>query len=189
MSDRPDLRGALRVKPGTKVDLSKLDPGQTHGRQKESAEQEISELLGRMAQLQDKLWAEQKHALLIVLQGIDASGKDGSIRTLLRFVNPAGVETANFKVPSAEEAAPERTWGVPGRVRGVHVTPLSAEVWTPAPPSSTSLVASADIATIPKSNVPGCWVHVAPASEEKNRLPPGSKVEATSFVPSADDAT
>jgi PPK2 family polyphosphate:nucleotide phosphotransferase len=118
MSDRPDLRGALRVKPGTKVDLSKLDPGETHGHQKESAEQEISELLGRMAQLQDKLWAEQKHALLIVLQGIDASGKDGTIRRVMTAFNPQGCVVAGFKVPTGEELAHDFLWRIHKRTPG-----------------------------------------------------------------------
>jgi PPK2 family polyphosphate:nucleotide phosphotransferase len=118
MSDRPDLRGALRVKPGTKVDLSKLDPGETHGHRKESAEQEISELLGRMAQLQDKLWAEQKHALLIVLQGIDASGKDGTIRRVMTAFNPQGCVVAGFKVPTGEELAHDFLWRIHKRTPG-----------------------------------------------------------------------
>src|SRR3954454_16443765 len=122
MSDRPDLRGALRVKSGTKVNLSKLDPAETHGRQKETAEEEISEQLGRMAQLQDKLWAEQKHALLIVLQGIDASGKDGTIRRVMTAFNPQGCVVAGFKVPTAEELGHDFLWRIHKR------TPAKGEI-------------------------------------------------------------
>ena len=118
MSDRPDLRSALRVNSGSKVNLSKLDPAETHGREKATAEEEISELLDRMAQLQDKLWAEQKQALLVVLQGIDASGKDGTMRRVMTAFNPQGCVFAGFKVPTAEELAHDFLWRVHKRTPG-----------------------------------------------------------------------
>jgi PPK2 family polyphosphate:nucleotide phosphotransferase len=118
MAAATNLRDKLRVRPDSKVDLSKLDPGATHGRQKESAEAEMTELLGRMSDLQDKLWAEQKHALLIVLQGIDAAGKDGTIRRVMTAFNPQGCVVAGFKVPTGEELAHDFLWRIHKRTPG-----------------------------------------------------------------------
>src|SRR3954454_23009658 len=118
MGGNTDLRKQLRVEPGTKVDLSKRDPGETYGRAKETAEAEIAELLTRMSDLQDKLWAEQKRALLIVLQGIDASGKDGTIRRVLTAFNPQGCVVAGLKVPTAEELGHDFLWRIHKRAPG-----------------------------------------------------------------------
>jgi len=112
MGGNTDLRKQLRVEPGTKVDLSKRDPGETYGRAKETAEAQITELLTEMSDLQDKLWAEQKRALLIVLQGIDASGKDGTIRRVMTAFNPQGCVVAGFKVPTGEELAHDFLWRI-----------------------------------------------------------------------------
>ena len=67
-------------------------------------------LTARVAELQELLYANATHALLIVLQGIDASGKDGAIKKLLRDAAPIGVEIANFKQPSGEERAHDFLW-------------------------------------------------------------------------------
>jgi PPK2 family polyphosphate:nucleotide phosphotransferase len=66
----------------------------------------------RIAELQELLYANSRQALLLVFQGLDASGKDGAIRKVLHYVNPAGVQTAYFKVPSAEEKAHDFLWRV-----------------------------------------------------------------------------
>jgi PPK2 family polyphosphate:nucleotide phosphotransferase len=83
------------------------------GRREKAATKELTDDLSRkLDDLQRLLYANARHAVLLILQGMDASGKDGSIRTLLRYVNPAGVETANFKVPSAEESAHDYLWRI-----------------------------------------------------------------------------
>jgi quercetin dioxygenase-like cupin family protein len=66
----------------------------------------------RIGVLQQLLYANSSHAILLLFQGMDASGKDGSVRSVLSHVNPAGVETANFKVPSDEERAHDYLWRV-----------------------------------------------------------------------------
>ncbi|MBC7366272.1 MAG: polyphosphate kinase 2 family protein [Undibacterium sp.] len=74
---------------------------------------EKTEKFGRqIGDLQQLLYANGSHAALLIFQGMDASGKDGAVRTVLEYVNPAGVETANFKVPSAEEAAHDFLWRI-----------------------------------------------------------------------------
>src|SRR5512146_502967 len=96
-----------RVKPGRQLDLGTWDPGD-HGAfdgDKDAAESKLQKLTERMCELQELLYAECKHKLLIVLQGMDTSGKDGVIQHVFAGTNPAGVRVANFKVPTQQELA------------------------------------------------------------------------------------
>ncbi len=116
MARDSDLRSALRVKPATRVDLSKRDPADFHGWNKQDAQLATSEQLDRLADLHDRLWAEGRHAVLVVLQGIDASGKDGAIKRVMSAFNPQGTNVSSFKVPTPEEAAHDFLWRVHDRV-------------------------------------------------------------------------
>ncbi len=118
MSEPPDLRAELRVKPGSEVHLSKLDPAATFGWQKGAAVGATAGLDERLADLQDRLWAGAQRGVLVVLQGIDASGKDGTIRRVMTSFNPQGCNVASFKVPTAEEAAHDFLWRVHRHVPG-----------------------------------------------------------------------
>src|SRR5258706_12596532 len=95
-----------------KIRLADFDPDADGGLDKEKTKEKTDKYCHRIGELQDMLYAISKDALLLVFQGVDASGKDGSIRSVLHHVNPAGVETANFKVPSAEERAHDYLWRV-----------------------------------------------------------------------------
>ena len=94
------------VDPGSKVRLGKIDPGSS-GKQesRDSALKEIAGLLERIDRLQYLLYADASQSLLIVLQGLDAAGKDGVIRHLFTGMDPQGTKVAAFKQPSKEEAA------------------------------------------------------------------------------------
>ncbi len=116
MAKRTDLRDALRVKPGARVGLAKLDLGESFGWDKDAAAPELEKQLGRLADLQDRFWAEAKRSVLVVLQGIDAAGKDGTINKVMEAFNPQGCPVTSFKVPSAEELAHDFLWRVHGRV-------------------------------------------------------------------------
>jgi PPK2 family polyphosphate:nucleotide phosphotransferase len=118
MSKASDLRDKLRVHPGTRLRLADIDPAATHGWSKVAGERATEELLERMADAQDRLWAEAKHGVLIVLQGIDASGKDGTIRRVMTAFNPQGCNVSSFKVPTPEEMAHDYLWRVHKRVPG-----------------------------------------------------------------------
>jgi PPK2 family polyphosphate:nucleotide phosphotransferase len=109
-----------RIKPGSKVDLSKLDAGSTAGFKgsREDAEERLLELNDRLEALQEALWAEQRHGVLVVLQGMDTSGKDGTIRHVFEGVNPLGVRVAAFKAPTAEELGHDFLWRVHPKVPG-----------------------------------------------------------------------
>lgn len=109
-----------RVKPGAKVDLSKIDPGSTPGfkGKRKEADERLLELNERLEVLQESLWAEHKHKVLVVLQGTDTSGKDGTIRHVFEGVNPLGVRVAAFKAPNPEELDHDFLWRVHSRVPG-----------------------------------------------------------------------
>jgi len=107
------LAKQLIVKPGQKVKLSKHDPDFTAGlKKKKDAEKHLARNIARLDELQYLLYAEDKHALLIVLQAIDAGGKDGTIRHVMSGINPQGCRVTSFKVPSAEEADHDFLWRI-----------------------------------------------------------------------------
>ena len=103
----------LMVKPGQRVRLSKYDPEDTLGWQKNHRMRSaLRKSLQRIDSLQYILYGERKRAVLIVLQGLDAAGKDGTIRHVMSGVNPQGCRVTSFKVPSAQEAAHDFLWRV-----------------------------------------------------------------------------
>ena len=118
MAQPRDLRAALVVKPGTRVRLAKFDPGDSHGFDKDSAAPLLEAQLARLTELQDRFWAEAKRSVLIVLQGIDAAGKDGTIQKVMEAFNPQGCTVSAFKVPSTEELAHDYLWRIHKRVPG-----------------------------------------------------------------------
>jgi PPK2 family polyphosphate:nucleotide phosphotransferase len=112
------LREQLQVKPGARIDLATFDCGATLGRKKDDAETAIAANLVRLTDLQERLYAESKHAVLIVLQGIDAAGKDGTIRVIAGAFNPQGTPVTSFKEPTPEELAHDFLWRVHAAVPG-----------------------------------------------------------------------
>ena len=118
-ADRRDqLRDRLRVAPGSRIRLSSLDAGDTAGRSKEDSDDQLQKGLDRLAELQDRLWAEAKHAVLVVLQGMDASGKDGTIKHVMTAFNPQGCAVTSFKVPTPVELAHDFLWRIHQRAPG-----------------------------------------------------------------------
>lgn len=101
-----------RVAPGTDVDLSQVEPGDTRGITRDEAKAATKELNERLEDLQELLFAEGKHKVLVVLQAMDAGGKDGTIRKVFEHVNPQGVKVASFKKPTAEELAHDYLWRI-----------------------------------------------------------------------------
>jgi PPK2 family polyphosphate:nucleotide phosphotransferase len=111
-----NLRDALRVDPGTRARLARRDPAATFGFDKVHALAATAKQLERLAGLHDRLWAERTRAVLVVLQGIDTSGKDGVINKVMEAFNPQGSPVTSFGVPSAEELAHDYLWRVHQRV-------------------------------------------------------------------------
>jgi PPK2 family polyphosphate:nucleotide phosphotransferase len=106
------LGDRLRIRPGSKVDLDAVDAGQTFGHTKSEATATEAALEERLTSLQERLWAEAKHPVLIILQGIDAAGKDGTIRKVMDAFNPMGCEVTSFKVPTPIELRHDYLWRV-----------------------------------------------------------------------------
>lgn len=110
-----------RVPVGAKISLEAWDPDAVSGEadEKEEGRQELELLNQELEELQELLYAEHKHKVLIVLQAMDTGGKDGVIRHVFEGVNPLGVRVASFKVPSAIELDHDYLWRVhqqaPGR--------------------------------------------------------------------------
>ncbi len=112
MSSHPSAR--WRVKPGGKLDLAAVDTRGTDGApgDKEATKEATDALRERLVELQERLYAEHRQSLLVVLQAIDTGGKDGTIRNVFSGVNPAGVEVTSFKRPSEEELAHDVLWRI-----------------------------------------------------------------------------
>lgn len=107
------LRHRLQVEPGADVNLSKFDPDDTADyHDKEAAQATTRDNLARLDALQQRFYAASSRALLIVLQGIDAGGKDGTIRHVMSGVNPQGCQVTSFKQPSAEEMRHDFLWRI-----------------------------------------------------------------------------
>ena len=106
------LRDLLRVEPGTKVRLDRIDPSETHGHAKSDSDKELADGLVRLSGLQDRLWAEARHPVLVVLQGIDAAGKDGTVHHVMSAFSPQGCPVTDFKVPSPLEMSHDYLWRV-----------------------------------------------------------------------------
>jgi PPK2 family polyphosphate:nucleotide phosphotransferase len=109
----------LFVPPDSQVRLTDYDTGYTGGfRDKEEAEEQLKDNVDQLKDLQNVLYAEGKHALLIVLQAMDAGGKDGTIRHVMGGLNAQGVQVASFKVPTPRELAHDFLWRIHQRTPG-----------------------------------------------------------------------
>lgn len=103
----------LIVEPGAKVRLAKFDPA-FHGKHgdEEQAARTLEEMKSRIGALQRKMYGDNRHSLLVVLQGLDAAGKDGVCWHVVSAMDPQGCRVHGFKVPTAEEAAHDFLWRI-----------------------------------------------------------------------------
>jgi PPK2 family polyphosphate:nucleotide phosphotransferase len=104
--------GKLKVDGASPFKLSRFDPGETHGISKNHAAKSLPDHVQRLAALHDLLYAEHKRAFLIVLQGMDTAGKDGTIRHVMSGVNPQGCTVSSFKQPTNLELDHDFLWRV-----------------------------------------------------------------------------
>jgi PPK2 family polyphosphate:nucleotide phosphotransferase len=113
MSHRTKIGAQASAVPiGTKVDLSDYDPHDKGGWKKSEARPQLKANLTRMAELQEMLYAQGKHGLLIVLQAMDAGGKDSTIRHVMDGFNPQGCHVYSFGVPTEQELAHDFLWRI-----------------------------------------------------------------------------
>jgi PPK2 family polyphosphate:nucleotide phosphotransferase len=114
------MRKRLIITPGKPARLQSRDARDGLGLEDKSEGKELLvELVEEMALLQNRLWAESKRSVLLILQGLDASGKDGTIRSVFSGINPQGCKVVSFKAPSTFERSHDYLWRVhaacPGR--------------------------------------------------------------------------
>jgi PPK2 family polyphosphate:nucleotide phosphotransferase len=105
------LVASLLVEPGRRAGLDNRDPGDRLGfADKRSGLARLDELVSRVALLHNRLWAESRRSVLLLLQGLDASGKDGTIRHVLTGVNPQGCRVVSFQQPAGAELEHDYLW-------------------------------------------------------------------------------
>src|SRR5512140_2218430 len=110
---------SYRLKPDHKVYMKDLDPSSTDGFDgKKAGLDAVQDLVQQLAGLQELLYAEHKHKVLVVLQAMDTGGKDGTIRRVFEGVNPQGVRVASFKVPTPPEIDHDFLWRIHQQVPG-----------------------------------------------------------------------
>lgn len=98
------------VEPGHHVRLRDIDPAYTHGVAVHEAEEQTAALNARLAALQEMHYAAAQNGILVVLQGLDTAGKDGTIKHVMAQLNPTGCRVESFKVPTPEEMAHDFLW-------------------------------------------------------------------------------
>jgi len=107
----------LRVEPGTEPGIASRDARDTLGLgSKQAGKERLREVRERLAMLQRRLYAEAEHSVLVVLQGLDASGKDGVIKSVFSGLNPQGCRVTSFKAPTVTELAHDYLWRVHANV-------------------------------------------------------------------------
>jgi PPK2 family polyphosphate:nucleotide phosphotransferase len=102
----------LLIPTAGRMDLSKFDPDDTLGKTRDELDNKLPKLKSLMSELQYKLYVENEKSLLIVLQGMDTSGKDGIIRHVISAFNPVSCRVESFKVPTSEELAHDFLWRI-----------------------------------------------------------------------------
>ncbi len=113
MKSVTEILKRLRVVEGDSFSLDAISPSDTCGLQMSRKEAESllqEDWLGRLPELQERLWADDRWAVLLIFQGMDASGKDGVIKHVMSGVNPQGCQVTSFKVPSEEELDHDYLW-------------------------------------------------------------------------------
>jgi PPK2 family polyphosphate:nucleotide phosphotransferase len=104
---------SMRIEPGSAPRLAERDAGaRPDGLKKNEGLERLAQLIARLEDLHGRLWAEATRAVLLVLQGVDASGKDGTTKHVFEGVNPQGCRVVSFKTPTATELAHDFLWRV-----------------------------------------------------------------------------
>ena len=109
----PDFIGKYRAAPGMPFSLASTDPDDTLGKlNRDEAHERLAHIQKKLERLQEMLYAQGKHSVLVVLQAMDTGGKDGTIRRVFGPLNPQGVRVKSFKVPTAEELSHHFLWRI-----------------------------------------------------------------------------
>jgi PPK2 family polyphosphate:nucleotide phosphotransferase len=106
------MKYAYHIKPGERVSLDNYDTGFCAGLREDAAQEELASLSKKLGDLQELLYAAGLNSILVILQGMDTSGKDGTIKKVMSEVNPIGCRVEAFKVPTEEELSHDFLWRV-----------------------------------------------------------------------------
>jgi PPK2 family polyphosphate:nucleotide phosphotransferase len=106
------IRDLFRVRPGSTVDLAAIDPRPIFGMSRNKTEKQADDDRRRLARFQDRLSAEARQSLLLVLQGMDTAGKDGTVKHVIGAMNPGGCRVTSFKAPTEEELSHDFLWRI-----------------------------------------------------------------------------
>ena len=112
------MKAALRVDPGTPARIGERDARDTLGLDKAGGKEQLGKLNAKLDLLQRRLYAEGTRSVLLVLQGLDASGKDGVIRSVFTGVSPQGCRVVSFKAPTSHELGHDYLWRVHAQLPG-----------------------------------------------------------------------
>lgn len=115
MAAKTPMRDLLRAPD---AGVAAVDPAGTHGVRKKRARERRPELQAELSELQERLWAEQRRSVLVVLQGMDTSGKDGTVEHVMSGLNPQGVHVHAFKRPTPDELRHDFLWRVRRQLPG-----------------------------------------------------------------------
>jgi len=152
-----DYRKKFFVDPDEKLRLGKLDPGYKGDHEsEETAKQETEDYRAKLSHQQALLYAQRKHSMLVVLQALDAGGKDGTVNHVFSALNPQGIPVVSFKQPTPVELAHDFLWRVHPRTPGrgemaifnrshyedVLITCTSLSTRQPGPPATNASVNS-----------------------------------------------
>jgi PPK2 family polyphosphate:nucleotide phosphotransferase len=111
MSRIADFVRPFRIEDGSRFRLKRIDPGDTRGiEDKKAAQKHLRQGVAELSELQDKLYAQDRFAVLLIFQAMDAAGKDGAIKHVMSGVNPQGTQVFSFKGPSAEDLDHDYLW-------------------------------------------------------------------------------
>jgi PPK2 family polyphosphate:nucleotide phosphotransferase len=110
--EKPLPEQALRPKAGTKIHLADYSPEYTANLNKKKTIEDTEKMHERLGILQEMLYAQRKQSVLVVLQAMDAGGKDGVLRKVFTHLNPAGIRISSFKAPTEEELAHDFLWRI-----------------------------------------------------------------------------
>ncbi len=103
---------AYRLAGKSIIELKNFDPGLDAGLRRDEGEKKTARLVEELVELQELFYAARQHSLLVVLQGLDTSGKDGTIRKVAGPLNSQGCEVSSFKVPTEEELSRDFLWRI-----------------------------------------------------------------------------
>ena len=155
------MRDACRIAPGAKANLDGRPTDDRLGIEKGNAQTDLAKLTDQLSVLHQRLYAEGSRSLLLVLQGLDTAGKDGTIRRVFTGLNPQGCDVESFKAPTPTEAAHDFLWRIhsalPAAVTSASSIGRTTKTSSRRKSSARSTITGASGATSTSTRSRRCW--------------------------------